>query len=1055
MLRQFSRTILLSAFIALVSISCGLQKTKQVTANQKGETEKSLACSVTPTANPLPLPADLPLVDYQRKLYSWILQRQYADQNWCHDTQIRDTGPFVNGQYHGTHPAVFIYYSPEVMQWLLDREKGIEREMADGAMIIKEMYAAPAQIYHDIQRVKDAQTFEQIRLQQLSDWTVMVKDSGASADGWFWGSVAAPALVDGKLQSLEEAIAAQLDTRENNDKAGSFAYNNGLRVSGFGMPCLRCHASAKQALTFASLRNIQGFTGGDGPIEFLNDGSWRNANHFSKYPANLLLKDPELKALFDIPLSQLPWSTQASVKAGAARAIVSEHDRDRLQNQPEPATPPYVNKTFLKTFPQIPQQRLADIKKFPQQWLDHVVQKTGKPQIFITSDNCLGCHGGLSDDTFGVTMFLPTGPSYGEGYDISEYGEWRWSPMGLAGRDPIFHAQLESEMAAIEEDGKNPVASGLKGSVSTTQTAITNTCLSCHGAMGQRQLHIDASKPGANLDPNFKVDYFYLTEQLEASQAQTELAKQYHEYGELAREGISCMICHRVAAPDADAVKQWNPYPEQHWVNPDMADRELAYLLFHNSTGRFNTSANDTLYGPYNVSQKPMQHAVNLTPEKNPFIQTSQMCATCHTINLPNIGSTDSTLPVLQAAETNPAFKDYPHSIEQATFLEWQNSAFAAGDGAKSCQDCHMKSRFDTLDGDLSVAPLATKIATIQDNTYPEADHALIADEREVPLRTTYKRHTHVGLNAFLLNMFKQFDGILGVAEKSYMTGASKAGVDLALASMALQARDETVTMSVDSAKVKDNTLLVRVTAKNKVGHRFPSGVAFRRAFIELLVKDGDKIIWSSGRTNDAGVIVDQAGKPLSTEFFADTPSSSSACAGFNNSCYQRHHQIITSDRQVQIYEELNQDNKQVFTTSFVHRVKVVKDNRLLPDGWRGAEHFKNRGEVIYQFMQSTEPESIDKDPDYQDQGEAFVGRDSLEYHIPLALQYQRKPLTVQATMYYQAIPPYWLKQRFDQAPNGEATKRLHYLASHLKLDGTELAQWKFKLDSASRIVGQ
>ena len=66
---------------------------------------------------------------------------------------------------------------------------------------------------------------------------------------------------------------------------------------------------------------------------------------------------------------------------------------------------------------------------------------------------------------------------------------------------------------------------------------------------------------------------------------------------------------------------------------------------------------------------------------------------------------------------------------------------------------------------------------------------------------------------------------------------------------------------------------------------------------------------------------------------------------------------------------------------------------------------------------------------------------------------YLDKKLTVKATMYYQAIPPYWLKQRFTTAPNGEATKRLHYIASRLNLKGTPMANWKFKLSSASTTV--
>ena len=76
-------------------------------------------------------------------------------------------------------------------------------------------------------------------------------------------------------------------------------------------------------------------------------------------------------------------------------------------------------------------------------------------------------------------MFLQTGPNYGDGYNISEYGEWRWSPMGLAGRDPIFFAQLESEFALLEEAGVGDLSSNLG-----------TTCLSCHGAMASGSLRL-------------------------------------------------------------------------------------------------------------------------------------------------------------------------------------------------------------------------------------------------------------------------------------------------------------------------------------------------------------------------------------------------------------------------------------------------------------------------------------------------------------------------------------------------------------------------------------
>ena len=130
-----------------------------------------------------------------------------------------------------------------------------------------------------------------------------------------------------------------------------------------------------------------------------------------------------------------------------------------------------------------------------------------------------------------------------------------------------------------------------------------------------------------------------------------------------------------------------------------------------------------------------------------------------------------------------------------------------------------------------------------------------------------------------------------------------------------------------------------------------------------------------------------------------------------------------------------------------------MKDNLLLPDGWREAKYFKPQGQVMYQFMKATDPHFVGDDPDYQDQEAGFVGKDSLQYRVSLPAEYRGKQLTVEATMYLQAMPPYWLKQRFDLAPQKLATRRLHYLASHLDLEGTVLSQWKFKINSTKANV--
>jgi hypothetical protein len=51
--------------------------------------------------------------------------------------------------------------------------------------------------------------------------------------------------------------------------------------------------------------------------------------------------------------------------------------------------------------------------------------------------------------------------------------------------------------------------------------------------------------------------------------------------------------------------------------------------------------------------------------------------------------------------------------------------------------------------------------------------------------------------------------------------------------------------------------------------------------------------------------------------------------------------------------------------------------------------------------------------------------------------------VNVSAQLYYQAIPPYYLRQRFEQAPNGEGTQRLYFMTSTLDTTRTPFPGWK------------
>src|SRR5688572_28892775 len=86
----------------------------------------------------LPLPSQTPLPEYETRLFEFVNARRYAELGWLRDKGVRDTGPFINGTYFGTHPAVRVYYSPGVVRWLMAGRVGT---IPDGEMIVKEQFA--------------------------------------------------------------------------------------------------------------------------------------------------------------------------------------------------------------------------------------------------------------------------------------------------------------------------------------------------------------------------------------------------------------------------------------------------------------------------------------------------------------------------------------------------------------------------------------------------------------------------------------------------------------------------------------------------------------------------------------------------------------------------------------------------------------------------------------------------------------------------------------------------------------------------------------------------
>jgi hypothetical protein len=932
-------------------------------------------------------PGALPLDEYEKALGSFLRNVCYRDEasGWKRDKRLRDTGPFIaslqngawSGAYHGTHAPVVVWYSPEMLDWMKVNRPAEESSapqtgtpVPDGAVIVKEMYPAPAAACASV---------DPLRLLPTSGAAVMVRDGKGAQDGWFWGWFG----------------WSGWDPDWPPDTANRYPY------MGFGQYCVNCHASAKDNHTFSSLRNVEGEPGE--PLVFLSQ-------HF-----------------FD------------------GKPVASHHRLVSLPTDDAPrlGQPRYVyDKAFTGALPagNLSRPGWETVLRMPSETYDNVWVKAGPVTAasqFVTSSQCLGCHdaGGT-----GLQLDMTRPNPHGDNLlNLSPYSTWKTSPMGLAGRDPVFYAQLASETETFHPE---------------SSPMVQTVCLGCHGVAGQRQHAIDSFAKTGDCPP-------FLREYSKAvpfpdGNPQAHLAS----YGALARDGISCTSCHRLLpgqGPENPAIDQPQNRcvrERQDFLNP--GNKGFAKTF----TGSFLVGPPDELYGPFEDPQTlPMKSALGLGPVHATAVRSSELCGSCHTVHL----------PVMARG------KVIGHTYEQTTYPEWAFSAYRTGDSpegalphgagalAQSCQGCHMPSK------DASGKPLRSKIASIQEHSnFPQAEYALGGKDIDLKVREGFALHTLVGLNVFLIKMAQQFPDVLGLRTQDPML-VSK-GLDPLLFSeqaMLDQASHSTAAIGL-SVERKQGKLAATVKIDSKAGHKLPSGVGFRRVFVEVSVLDvNGTVLWASGRTNGAGVIVDENGQPVAGELW--WKDDCSARLNPDKLVFQPHHEVIRRQDEAQIYQELvtapaganpqcglhvpPQSPQPALTTSFLSICGRAKDNRILPSGFLALA---DRTEIARalgagaDLAEDVAPLGVEGDPDY-DVGPGEGGGDSLVYEIDLA-GLSGTPAAMRARLYYQAIPPFYLQDRFCTS-RSEDTRRLYFLSGHLNLEGTAAESWKLELVSTGLVA--
>ncbi len=215
---------------------------------------------------------------------------------------------------------------------------------------------------------------------------------------------------------------------------------------------------------------------------------------------------------------------------------------------------------------------------------------------------------------------------------------------------------------------------------------------------------------------------------------------------------------------------------------------------------------------------------------------------------------------------------------EQAVYTEWEYSDFNA---TESCQDCHM----------------------------PKTDGSVIISTKgNVGERSPFYQHQFLGANTYMLEILKNNRTKLGAVADTTTFDESIANTRDFLKAAA--------DVNITTTSFADETLNFSVKVTNHSGHKFPTSLPSRRVWLHVKVmKTSDQtIVFESGAMNSNGQII-----------------------GVDDSAdgYEEHHQEIDESSQVQLYEPIMADTDGNLTYTFMQASKYIKDNRILPLGFK------------------------------------------------------------------------------------------------------------------------
>jgi hypothetical protein len=292
------------------------------------------------------------------------------------------------------------------------------------------------------------------------------------------------------------------------------------------------------------------------------------------------------------------------------------------------------------------------------------------------------------------------------------------------------------------------------------------------------------------------------------------------------------------------------------------------------------------------------------------------------------------TCHTLKTKALGPGGKEIGSLPEQMPYQEWLHSDYP---NRSSCQSCHMPEVHGQV-------PISAVLGVPRDGAH---------------------RHTFVAANFFMLRMLNLYRKDLSVAAlPTEMTAASERTVAFL--------QSETGRVSIPSIDMVSGRLQVRVLVENLSGHKLPTAYPSRRAWLHVLVRDGkDNKIFESGALHADGSIEGNDNDADPARF-------------------EPHYLEITKSDQVQIYEPILKDAGGHVTTGLLAAVGYLKDNRLLPSGFK---------------KETAEPDiavvgDAADDPNFTDAG------DQVQYSVSTGDA--QGPLRVEVELWYQPIGFRW-----------------------------------------------